>query len=98
MGQDPPSVNGVMFRDHLESYYKQVMFASGTPLHRSVVRGDLDVVKLLMRKGAHPKIKDSQGDIDLQRAETHGHQVVIAYLEPLTMKTEWPEYQFTDWK
>jgi ankyrin len=46
---------------------------SSTPLHFAAREGQLDIVKLLLDKGANVDAKDSDGDNPLQCAEINGH-------------------------
>ncbi|RMZ90716.1 hypothetical protein DV736_g2042, partial [Chaetothyriales sp. CBS 134916] len=78
LSKNPP-INNVMNQDHLASYYQQRVFALGTPLHEATEKGRLDIVKILAEKGTNPLMRDSCGDIPLQRAERMQRQSVIDY-------------------
>ncbi|RMZ75455.1 hypothetical protein DV738_g5471, partial [Chaetothyriales sp. CBS 135597] len=101
---DPASaVNQVMYQERLRSYYQQRALSLGTPLHEAAGAGGaaarkkdkLATVKLLVERGANPLIRDSRGEIPLQRAERMHNQAVVDYLRPITDAAEPPELQFT---
>lgn len=96
LSKNPP-INNVMYQD-LPSYYQYRAFALGTPLHEAAKDGKLDVVKILLEMGANPLIKDSRGEIPLQRAERARRRSVIDYLQPITANATPPEQQFTEGK
>lgn len=93
-----PPVNNIMYQEHLESYYSQRMFSLGTPLHEAAERGKLEMVVKLLDAGCNPLIRDSRGEIPLQRARKAGQDSVVAYLEPTTARAEPPAHQFTEGK
>lgn len=97
LSQKPP-INHVMYEEHPQSYFRQRMFSLGTPLHEAAEQGKLDVVRKLLESGSHPLIKDSSGNIPLQRAQKTGRDTVIGYLGPITASAEWPARQFTEGK
>nr|POF13108.1 putative ankyrin repeat protein [Quercus suber] len=93
-----PQINHVMYQEHPSSYFSQRMFGLGTPLHEAAERGKSDVVRKLVEAGSHPLIKDSCGEIPLQRAQMMGRDFVVASLGPFTASAEWPARQFTEGK
>lgn len=46
------------------------------PLHLAAITNHLDIVKLLIDKGANPTKQDSDGDVPLHWAATKGHAEV----------------------
>ncbi|KAI7460602.1 hypothetical protein KC351_g17168 [Hortaea werneckii] len=97
LNKNPP-INHVMYQEHPQSYFRQRMFGLGTPLHEAAGKGRLEMVKKLIDLGDHPLIRDSCGEIPLQRAQKAGHDSVVAYLGQITANAEWPVHQFTDGK
>ncbi|RMD43045.1 hypothetical protein DV735_g2099, partial [Chaetothyriales sp. CBS 134920] len=94
------AVNQIMYQERLRSYYQQRALALGTALHEAAgaaarKRDKLETVKFLVERGANPLIRDSHGEIPLQRAERMHHQAVVDYLRPITAAAEPPEFQFT---
>lgn len=51
-----------------------------TPLHRAVVMGNLDVIKLLIEKGADPLMVDEKNESPLDYAKDEGDEKIINYL------------------
>lgn len=97
LSKNPP-VNHVMYQEDCTSYMRQRAFGLGTPLHEAAARGRLDVVQTLLANGSNPLIRDSCGDLPLQRAEKANHISVCAYLQQVMLETPWPERQFTEGK
>lgn len=86
-------------RIQYEGDYKslpQSIFTIGTPLHGAVHCGRLDIVKFLLRKGAHPLIRDTLRLTPVQRAEMQGKTEIVEYLRPISEAAEPVEPQFTD--
>jgi ankyrin repeat protein len=84
-----------MYQEDPTSYYQQRVFALGTPLHSAARLGRLDICRILVAKGADVRIRDSRGEIPLQRAEKGGWMAVIDFLAPLTERARSPVEQFT---
>nr|POE93548.1 putative ankyrin repeat protein [Quercus suber] len=91
-----PPINHLMYQDDASSYNQQRVLALGTPLHEAAELGRLDIVKILISEGAHLLIRDSCGEVPLQRAERGPCTEVIEYLKPLTAIAVPPEKQFTE--
>jgi ankyrin repeat protein len=58
-------INKVMHQDCLEGYLKNMYAGIGTPLQLAAGKGLVDLVKLLMDRGADPLIKIQEGDLRL---------------------------------
>jgi len=90
------SVNAIMFQNCLESYEQEKYSGLGTPLHSAAEKGNLDMVQILLAKGADPLIKDSTGQLAIGLARYYGHDKVVEYLRPLSVPSSEPHYNFTD--
>jgi ankyrin repeat protein len=55
--------------------------ASMTALHRGAIKGDFELVKLLLARGVRVNIKDNLGWLPAKRAREHGHMEVGRHLE-----------------
>jgi ankyrin repeat protein len=51
-----------------------------TPLHRSCISGNLNIVKLLVQYGSSQNIKNNDGWFPIHLASYHGHLDIIKYL------------------
>ncbi|KAL9103918.1 MAG: hypothetical protein Q9163_001066 [Psora crenata] len=80
-----PSINSIMYQNRLDCYNQQKLFGIGTPLHEAAEDGKLDIVEILLSKGADPLIKDARGMLALERAQLAGHSVVVGHLLPLSV-------------
>lgn len=89
-------INDIMYQNRLTNYYQQRAFGLGTPLHRAAEMGKLDVVELLVRRGADPLIRDARGKLAVERAERNGHDEIAALLRPLSAFAFAPRHDFTD--
>lgn len=74
------SINSIMFENCAESYEQERYSGLGTPLHSAAKTGRLDMVELLLLKGADPLIKDSTGRLAIEGAEYHSLSEVAARL------------------
>lgn len=77
------SINGIMFQNCAESYEQERYSGLGTPLHSAAKTGNLDMVEIILLKGADPSIKDSMGRLAIEVAEYYGPSAVTARLRPL---------------
>jgi ankyrin repeat protein len=68
----------------------------GSPLHLASGKGLLDLVQLLVDKGADPLIKDPSGQIPLDRARQGGHTEVVEFLSPLPTPSPTSRQDFVD--
>jgi FOG: Ankyrin repeat len=68
----------------------------GTPLQLAAGKGLLDLVKLLVEKGADPLIKDPRGKIALDRAKFDNYTEVVEFLSPLSVPSSVPRHDFSD--
>ena len=78
------SINDIMFQNCPESYEQERYSGLGTPLHSVAVTGYLDMVEMILLKGADPSIKDSTGRLAFEVAEYHGLSAVADRLRPLS--------------
>ncbi|CAK1366608.1 hypothetical protein CB0940_09032 [Cercospora beticola] len=74
-------VNAVLHQDDRpEAYRMHEAFGLGTPLHFAAAKGYEDILRLLVRHGAKLDIKDSCGQVALERAEMEGHEAAAQFL------------------
>lgn len=73
-----------MFQDDVEMFEMERYSGLGTPLHSAAGSGHLDMVELLLQRGADPLIKNSMGLLPIEVAEYHGRSAVTALLRPLS--------------
>lgn len=74
------SINGTMFQNYKESYEQERYSGLGTPLHSAAKTGHLDMVEMMLLKGADPFIKDSTERLAIEGAEYYGLSAVAARL------------------
>lgn len=77
-----PPVNNVMYQG-LECYFLQRALGLGTPLHKAVEHGNIDIARILLDHGASPLIRDSFGKIAQARATKLQAEVRGAMIELL---------------
>ncbi|KAL9098641.1 MAG: hypothetical protein Q9163_005740 [Psora crenata] len=77
-------VNSLMFENSVESYEQEKFSGLGTPLHSAASAGCLEVVDMLLSKGADPLIKNSRGKLAVDEAEYHGWIEVTVRLSSLS--------------
>lgn len=78
-----PHVNQVMYENRPACYELQKPFGIGTPLHEAADMGRLDVVDVLLARGADPNIKDARGELAIERAERNNKVAVVERLRSL---------------
>ena len=66
--------------DTVESLNVNSFYEGETALHRSVVAGNLELVKLLVQCGADPRLATRDGWSALHIAAFGGHQDIVLYL------------------
>ena len=89
-------VNDIMYRNRMDNYNMQKNWPLGTPFHRAAKTGNLPGVKWLVEHGADPRIRDSLGQLPLNRAEAWDRPDVVEYLRPITEAAPEPGSQWTD--
>jgi hypothetical protein len=95
-GECAASLNKIMYQDYRWQYLFHMNFGIGTPLHLAARRGSLDLVQLLVAKGADPLIKDPRSEIALDCAQSGGHEHVVDFLRPLSADRLAPRRDFVD--
>lgn len=75
-----PPINHAMYQTRLQNYYHLRAVGIGTPLHEAADPAKLDMVRVLVARGADLLIKDARGMLAVERAEYDGHTAVIEYL------------------
>ncbi len=88
------SVNAIIFQNYLESYKQEKYSGLGTPLYSAAEKGNLNIIQILLVKGANPLIKDSTGRLTIGLARYYGHNKVVEYLRPLSVPSSEPYYSF----
>lgn len=74
------SVNVVMYHNKSESYLDRQVFGLGTPLHDAAALGDMDVLQILVQKGADVHIRDTRGHLAHERAQANNHGSATKFL------------------
>jgi ankyrin repeat protein len=78
-----------LVRRHLEEDPKRVHANEGrTALHEAAGRGFIELVKLLLESGVHPKAADRDGQTPLDWAKRHRREEVVVLLEAAS---EWKD-------
>ncbi|KAJ9293833.1 hypothetical protein DTO271G3_7460 [Paecilomyces variotii] len=90
------SINNLIYQDSLDDYLMNMYSGLGTPLQLAAGKGSLDLVKLLVDRGADPLIKDPTGQIALRWAIRRGHTEVAEFLRPLSIPSIIPRHDFSD--
>lgn len=88
-----PLINNVMYQNRLDCYELQKSFGIGTPLHEAAEKGKLDMIKILLAKGADPLIEDVRGELAIERARGAGYIEVVEYLLPLSVPSSEPRHE-----
>jgi ankyrin repeat protein len=74
-------VNDIQYKHHYPSWMINCPFYMGTPLHYAASEGNLELVKLLLSRGADPTIKNSNDKSLLQLAERYKRAEVVDFLK-----------------
>lgn len=73
-------IDSVMYENSPDSYEQERFSGLGSALHSAAATGRLDMVNLLLSRGADPSIKNSRGKLAIEEAEYHGWSAVAARL------------------
>lgn len=76
-------INSLMYENSADSYEQERFSGLGTPLHSAVTTGCLDMVNMLLSRGADPIIKNSCGKLAVEEAEYYGWKEVADRLRSL---------------
>jgi len=79
----PPPLNLLMYQNEPYCYELQKFMGLGTPLHAAAEHGHLDIVQYLIGRGSDPFIRDSRGELAVDRAEKNKHKSVVRFLRSL---------------
>ncbi|KAF6217713.1 hypothetical protein HO133_006540 [Letharia lupina] len=79
-----PPINDIMYQNQPYNYSLQEDFGIGTALHGAAEHGYLDVVELLLARGADPLAKDAKGKLPIERARREGRKEIVNFLLPLS--------------
>ena len=77
-------VNSLMYENSADNYEQEIISGLGTPLHSAAAAGYLDMVDMLLLRGADPSIKNSRGKLAVEVAEYHGFSEVSDRLRSLS--------------
>ena len=78
--QEDPHATRTDIRSTYEAQLNRLNLHEQTPLHMAAMRGDTDVVKLFMAKGADVTVKDRFGKIPLHLAIGNGRHESVKML------------------
>jgi hypothetical protein len=70
-------IDSIQYENHPWSQMMYRAIGAGTPLFDAAVKGNADVVKYLLQRGANPAIKNTHGKTVLQIAEAGGCTEVV---------------------
>ena len=73
-------INSIMYENSADSYEQEKLSGLGTPLHSAATTGHLDMVNILLSRGADPSIKNSWGRLAVEEAEYYGRSEVAGRL------------------
>lgn len=93
--KESDSINHVMYQDNLNDYLSNMYSGIGTPLQFAAGKGSLDLVVLLIDRGADPLVKDPMGKTAVDWASRRGHTNFIDFLNPLLVPSS-PRQDFVD--
>lgn len=79
-----PSINKIMYQDLVSQYLMNMYTVPATPLIHAATKGSLDLVQLILERGADPWIKDPSGRTALDWARYEQHIEVAKVLEPIS--------------
>lgn len=79
-------INSIMFQDDPQSWAMYRAGGAGTPLCKAAERGRADIVAYLLRRGADPTIRHSNGQTVIQVAKNNGYSEVAKILENAEIK------------
>jgi ankyrin repeat protein len=68
----------------LDKSLVQIHEGRGTPLHEAARAGEIEIVRILLRAGAVPSVRDADGRTPLDLAESQHHDDVATLLRSLT--------------
>lgn len=88
-------INNIKYENALDCIM-QSLFTLGTPLHDAMRTDNVEIVRFLLERGAHPLIRDTLGLNAVQRAEMEGRAEMVSFLRPVTEAAQPFEPQFTD--
>lgn len=89
-------LNDIMYQNRMDNYKMQRDWGLGTPLHRAAEMGRLEGAKWLVAHGANPRIRNSLGELPIDRAQLNGKSSMVEYLRPVTEQASEPGMQWTD--
>jgi ankyrin repeat protein len=75
------SINEIQYQNHAPSWRDRFPFGLGTPLHYAAQEGKVELVKLLLSRGADPTVKNTKGRTVLQSAEFYRQAQVVELLQ-----------------
>lgn len=76
-------INAILYQNHNKSFdYYNILSALGTPLHEAAEYGRLAMVELLVANGANPLLRDTWGQLPIDRARSKRHNAIVNLLRP----------------
>lgn len=75
-------MNAVMYSDEPDSYLQREVFGLGSLLHNAAAIGDLNVLRLLLDRGADILLRDTRGYLPYERAQANNHNAAAELLLP----------------
>ena len=77
-------INSLIYENSADSYEQEIFSGLGTPLHSAATTGYLNIVDILLSRGADPSIKNSWGKLTVEEAEYYGWNEVADRLRSLS--------------